>query len=124
MATLLNFLSAIFFLSLMGQGSGQCYPVTDLKVFQTETGDRVQNKPQWKVTILNDCICSQMGIKLGCNGFHSAEKIDPSMLAKADDSVCHINHEQPLRGFHTFNFTYAWDSIYPFHPIYSEIACS
>ncbi|KDP33562.1 hypothetical protein JCGZ_07133 [Jatropha curcas] len=124
MATILHFISAVFFLTLIGQGNGQCYPLTDLKVFQSKTGGKVGNKEEWKVTIFNDCICTQWNIKLVCNGFQTVKKIDPSMVARAEDDTCRINKKQPLYGFHTFNFTYAWDQIYPFQPIYSEIACS
>jgi len=83
----------------------------------------VQNKPQWEVTIVNDCVCTQVNIKLACDGFQTVEEIDSTILAIGDDG-CQINHEQPVYGYQTFNFTYSWGTQYPFMPIYSEIACS
>ncbi|KAJ6915199.1 hypothetical protein NC651_017245 [Populus alba x Populus x berolinensis] len=126
MAGFLNFLCAVFFLSLTSQvtaGHCQCHPTTDLKIFQSQTEVLVQNKPQWEVTIVNDCVCTQVNIKLACVGFQTVEEIDSSILAIGDDG-CQINHGQPVYGYQTFNFTYSWGTQYPFMPIYSEIACS
>jgi hypothetical protein len=53
----------------------------------------------------------------------TVEEIDSTILAIGDDG-CQINHEQPVYGYQTFNFTYSWGTQYPFMPIYSEIACS
>ncbi|KAB5553368.1 hypothetical protein DKX38_010679 [Salix brachista] len=119
----LHFLCAVFYLSLISQGHCQCHPATDLKIFQSQTEVVVQNKPQWKVTIVNDCVCTQVSIKLACDGFQTVEEVDSSILAIGDDG-CYVNHEQPVYGHQTFNFTYSWGTQYPFMPIYSEIACS
>ncbi|KAJ6406196.1 hypothetical protein OIU84_009842 [Salix udensis] len=121
--TALGISCSIFYLSLISQGHCQCHPATDLKIFQSETEVVVQNKPQWKVTIVNDCVCTQVNIKLACDGFQTVEEVDSSILAIGDDG-CYVNHEQPVYGHQTFNFTYSWGTQYPFMPIYSESACS
>ncbi|KAJ4850011.1 hypothetical protein Tsubulata_016247, partial [Turnera subulata] len=120
---LIFLLSAVFFFTLFGQGNCQCHAVTDLKIFQSPVDTQVQSMRQWKVTIFNDCICTQLNIKLACTGFQAPEKIDPSVSALSDDE-CDINNQQPLYGYETFNFTYASDTQYPFQPVYAEIACS
>ncbi|KAJ0090012.1 hypothetical protein Patl1_12505 [Pistacia atlantica] len=122
MATILNFLSAIIFLSFISRGYCQCV-VQNVTVNQSQTGSQVQNKPEWKVTISNPCRCTVLDLTLSCTGFQTVEKIDPSVLSKSGDN-CLINNGNPIVGLSTFSFNYAWDSSFSLTPVSAQIACS
>jgi hypothetical protein len=109
MIILASYISS-FWLLFRWEGSNPS-PIIDHEIFRSKTEVLVQNKPQWKVTILNDRICTRFQIKLACDGFQAVEDIASSILSVGDDEY-HINHEQPLY------------RITLFMPIYSEIACS
>ena len=87
------------------------------------TGKMVQNKPEWSVTITNNCICAQLSVKLSCNGFQTVEQIDPSILSKSG-SECIVNGGQPIYGNSKFSFTYASANSFPFNVLFSQVACS
>ena len=71
--------------------------------------------------IKNDCICTRENIKLGCNGFQNVEKIDPSIL-KVEGGECLLGGY--LQGYKSLNFTYAWDTAFPFKVVFSNVECS
>ncbi|PIN24417.1 hypothetical protein CDL12_02871 [Handroanthus impetiginosus] len=124
MASIINILCVILFVSLMSQGSlqQQC-EIKDLKINQKPTGKNVNNKPEWTATISNNCICTQMNVQLSCKGFQTEEPVDPSLLSKSGD-LCLINNGLPIYGFRSISFVYAWDAPFAFKTSYSEIACS
>ncbi|XVF01743.1 hypothetical protein REPUB_Repub04eG0115000 [Reevesia pubescens] len=122
MATILNLLFSLLFLSLIGQGYGQC-SIADVSINQSQTGKTVQQKPEWQVTILNDCVCTQSELKLSCDGFQTVETIDSSVLAKSGGE-CLINDGQPVAPSSETIFTYAWDTSFPFKPLSSQPNCS
>ncbi|KAJ6924812.1 hypothetical protein NC652_017931 [Populus alba x Populus x berolinensis] len=117
MAGFLNFLCAVFFLSLTSQGSsfprsieGEENPeFIILKILPNFSHCRPlpmpsYNRPQ--------------------NFPVSNRSASAKQAAMGGDDGCQINHGQPVYGYQTFNFTYSWGTQYPFMPIYSEIACS
>ncbi|OMO78139.1 hypothetical protein CCACVL1_14635 [Corchorus capsularis] len=122
MATILNVLFALLFLSLAAQGYGQC-STSQISVSQSQTGATVGNKPEFQVTITNGCTCSQSDVKLGCNGFQTVESI-PSSVLSVSGGECLVNDGQPLGPGVTISFKYAWDNSFSFSPISSEINCS
>lgn len=95
----------------------------DIKFVQVLTGAKVQSKPEWKVTVTNDCICTQFNIQLSCSGFQTVEKIDPSILTIGKDTCLLLKNDR-FFGFHNVSFNYAWDTKFPFKTISSNIACS
>ncbi|CAK9155216.1 unnamed protein product, partial [Ilex paraguariensis] len=54
-------------------------------VNQVATGKRIQDKPEWNVTIANPEICTLLAVKLSCPGFQTVEKVDPLILSKSGD---------------------------------------
>ncbi|KAJ4824983.1 hypothetical protein Tsubulata_014357 [Turnera subulata] len=123
MATIFNILLVIFFLGFITQGNCQCPGVSSLTIVQTKTGKLVANKPEWKLTISNTCICSQLNVNLACNGFQSVETVDPSVLSKQGD-LCLVNNGNPIAGKQQFSFTYASDQEFPFKAVQSQVGCS
>ncbi|CAI0403616.1 unnamed protein product, partial [Linum tenue] len=101
-----------------------CDGVKNLKISQAKTGKVVERKPEWKVSILNDCMCSRFNIQLSCGNFQTIEKIDPWVLDRISDSQCAVNKGTSIQGHSTFNFTYAWDTAYPFRLLDAQFACS
>ena len=85
-------------------GNCQCSNVSNFVISQAQTGQTIANKPEWSVTIKNDCICTRGDIKLDCNGFQNAENTDPSKL-KVEGSQCLINNGGVLHGSESFSFT-------------------
>ncbi|KAK2645023.1 hypothetical protein Ddye_020218 [Dipteronia dyeriana] len=123
MATFLNVLAALFFLSFMvSRGYCQC-KTENLQITQQQTGQQVQSKPEWKVAISTGCPCDQLEVKLACDGFQTVEAIDSSVLAKSGGE-CLVNNGQPIFPNKDFSFTYAWDTSFPFKTLSSQVACS
>ncbi|TKY45425.1 hypothetical protein E2542_SST30612 [Spatholobus suberectus] len=75
----IKILSVVLFFVLISQGYSQC-SLSDLSISQFQSGVRVQGKPEWSVTITNKCPCVQKNVILNCAGFHSVERIDPSLF--------------------------------------------
>ncbi|CAN6583058.1 unnamed protein product [Malus baccata var. baccata] len=113
-----NFSLLVFVCSLIV--GGYCQPCTldNLKIAEGKISD-----VKWHVTITNDCLCSQQDVKLSCDGFQSAEPIDPSILSKSGGE-CLVNNGQPIYGNKNFNFDYASTTKFPFKPLSSQVACS
>ncbi|GLT77123.1 hypothetical protein SLA2020_487370 [Shorea laevis] len=122
MATIHNFMILVFFLSIISQGRCQCHP-KEFSVSQSETGVKVENKPEWNVTINNPCSCAQFNVKLSCDGFQSVKPMDPSILQKSE-AECLVDNGNPIAPHSSFSFTYAWDTSFPFNPLDSGITCS
>ena len=98
----------------------QCQP-NNVKIDQGPTGNKVDGKPEWKVTLSTDCICSQIEVKLACAGFQTVEDL-PSYIITHEGDTCSLN--QPVHYNEPVSFTYAWDTSFGFKLISSGIACS
>ncbi|KAJ0090009.1 hypothetical protein Patl1_12506 [Pistacia atlantica] len=122
MATILNFLVAILFLSFISRGYCQC-SASDISVTEFRTGFTVQNKLQWRVIIQNPCRCDVWNLTMNCAGFQSAQKIDPSVLSKSGD-YCLINGGKPIFASSSFSFNYAWDTTITWDAVSLNVACS
>ncbi|KAI9124498.1 hypothetical protein K1719_004420 [Acacia pycnantha] len=88
-------------------GSSEC-SLNNINIGTVRSGREVEGKPEWKVTVVNNCSCSQSQIQLSCKGFQSSESVDPSVFAKKGDS-CSLINGHPLKGFSSVSFSYAWD---------------
>ncbi|KAG7018068.1 hypothetical protein SDJN02_19934, partial [Cucurbita argyrosperma subsp. argyrosperma] len=122
MAIFLKFLTPLLFLSLLWTGNCQCES-NNIQINQRRTGFQIYGMTQWKVTISNNCICSQSNVKLDCRGFQIFESIDPSILA-IFDTECLVNDGRPIFNFNPINYTYARDPKFKFDLISSQVACS
>lgn len=102
-----------------------CQPcdLNSIKVAQSRTGKTVQNKPEWKVSITNDCICTQTQVVLDCTGFRTVKPVAGSILS-VTGSRCLVNNGQPVLQSQPISFTYAWDSSFSFSPVSSLVSCS
>ncbi|XP_050211366.2 uncharacterized protein LOC126661555 [Mercurialis annua] len=123
MATSTLFVFAFVMLFLATQGNCQCDAVSQFKFIQIPTGQKIQNKPEWNITVTNDCLCTRDYIKLDCNGFQTVEKVDPLKLVITGTEGL-LNNGDVVRGYESVSFTYAWDSPFQFKVISSLIGCS
>ncbi|KAA3488477.1 TPD1 protein-like protein 1-like [Gossypium australe] len=78
--------------------------IANITISQSQTGKTVENKPEWKATVKNDCICTLSFLKLNCNGFQTVEDVESSVT--------------------NLSFIYAWDTSFPFKPPSSQVICS
>ncbi|GMI83812.1 hypothetical protein like AT4G32105 [Hibiscus trionum] len=122
MATIFHFFFAALFLALIGQGYCQC-SLANVTISQTKTGKTVKSKPEWRVTISNNCVCTQSNLKLSCDGFQTAEAVDSSVMSKSGGE-CLINDGQPIDSSSDLSFNYAWDTSFPFKTLSSQVNCS
>ncbi|PON71322.1 Beta-1,3-N-Acetylglucosaminyltransferase family protein [Parasponia andersonii] len=115
----------LVFIILVVRGSSQAPYCSEknLTIYQYESGALVENKPEWTVIITNGCVCGQMDVELDCFGYQTVKPVDPLLLT-SNGQTCLVNNGQFIYGSQSFNFTYAWDSSFPFRPISSQIACS
>ena len=104
-------------------GSSQSCQESNLQISQAKTGKLVSGKPEWQVTLTNTCNCVFAHVILACQGFQTVEQIDPQILSKSGDD-CTVNYSNAIAGHSTFQFTYAWDTSFPFTLKSAEIACS
>ncbi|XP_050209040.1 uncharacterized protein LOC126659747 [Mercurialis annua] len=111
MATTTPFVFAVLLLFLAAQGNCQCHSGTDFFITQAPTGQTIKNKPEWTVTIKNDCSCSRDNIQVYVEGFHSVEEVDPSKLSKITDTNYLLNNGNVVRGYDSVSFNYAWSRV-------------
>ncbi|GAV60545.1 hypothetical protein CFOL_v3_04075, partial [Cephalotus follicularis] len=104
-------------------GYCQC-SINNVKISQSATKRLVRKVPEWNVTITNNCACSQLDVKLDCNGFKTVEKVDPSIMTMSGAECLIVNNGNPLHPHDTVSFTYASATSFPFTPVSSQIACS
>ncbi|XP_022137447.1 uncharacterized protein LOC111008881 isoform X2 [Momordica charantia] len=121
MAVPMKLFCVLILFSLLYKGNCQC-SVGNIKVSQSPTGSQVLGKTQWRVTISNNCGCSQLSILLDCVGYQTVENVDPAILNSAAN-VCLFNSGRPLLKSAPISFTYAWDNPYPFTPLSSTTYC-
>ncbi|GKV03231.1 hypothetical protein SLE2022_034900 [Rubroshorea leprosula] len=113
------FVAILLLLSLVSKGFGEC-SLNDINVGTVRSGREVEGKPQWDVTVVNNCKCPQSQIKFACKGFKTVEPINPLILAKQGDECLLINGKT-LPGFATVKFSYAWDPPFVLFPSGSAI---
>ncbi|XP_020229279.1 TPD1 protein homolog 1A [Cajanus cajan] len=110
---------SILFLTMIIKGSCEC-SLNNINIGTTRSGREIQGKPEWNVTVINNCSCVQSQIKLACKGFQSAETIDPSIFSVEGDT-CLLNKGNPVKGFDAVSFSYAWDPPFLLLPTSSVI---
>ncbi|OIV89759.1 hypothetical protein TanjilG_02891 [Lupinus angustifolius] len=121
-ANIKNISIFLFFLSLISQGYCKpCY-LSNLSVKQTKTEVQIQGKPEWLVTITNNCDCPQSQVILNCYGYKTVEPVDPNILTYSGTDYCLINVGQPILK-QTVTFKYAWDNAFSMTPNSSQITC-
>ncbi|KAK7247013.1 hypothetical protein RIF29_41889 [Crotalaria pallida] len=108
---------------LVNYGYGQECTLKDLSVKVAKSGAQIKGKPEWVVTITNNCVCVQSNVKVNCRGFQTEEPIDPLILIDSGDDECIVNYGNAIYEY-PITFKYAWDNSFPFNPVSSEIACS
>ncbi|XP_020230408.1 uncharacterized protein LOC109810878 [Cajanus cajan] len=125
MASIFKLLFLIIFLALVFEGDAGCSPFEPqgVDIVQTKTGNIINGRQEWKVTITNDCRCSQSQVKLYCKGFKTNEAVDPSIL-KISGSLCLLNNGRTIHPSESVEFLYASASKYPFILAYSIVNCS
>ncbi|KAE8701592.1 hypothetical protein F3Y22_tig00110540pilonHSYRG00054 [Hibiscus syriacus] len=95
-----NAIAAILILGLVGQ---------------VPKGVEIKGQPEWKVTITNNCKCTQHELRITCHGFQSVETVDPSIFEQRGDK-CLVNQGNALTGFGSVGFSYAWDPPFIMFP--------
>ncbi|XP_021739054.1 uncharacterized protein LOC110705478 [Chenopodium quinoa] len=122
-----NFLFIVIIFSLLVQGMGQC-SLKDMSLKQTKVNKFVKNnnsnRPVWKVTITNNCYCSQSNIKIACTGVRTLkEAVDPPIL-KMEKGRGVVKNGEPIYPYTSVKFTYASSSPLQFKLLSSQVACS
>ncbi|KAK7295555.1 hypothetical protein RJT34_18465 [Clitoria ternatea] len=123
MAPNFKLLSLIIFIGLFlrGEDAASC-TLRDLSISQQGTGNWAHGMPELKVSVTNNCECSQSQVKLNCKGFQTYKAEDPSILSISGD-VCLLKSGQPISPKETVQFLYAWDPQFPFQPLSSVSQC-
>ncbi|KAF5938364.1 hypothetical protein HYC85_022623 [Camellia sinensis] len=82
----------IFLCAVWAMGKANtCHPILDnLNIDQHRTDRIIQGKPEWNVTVINNCNCSRQGMALSCAGFKTAEPIDPAIFKPIDNGLCAV----------------------------------
>ncbi|OVA17046.1 hypothetical protein BVC80_9041g54 [Macleaya cordata] len=123
MAVAINTLFAIVILSLVGKGFCQIKECStaDLKVSQTSTGKVIKGKPEYEVTVTNDCPCEQSNVTLTCEGFNTVEEVNPAIFNK---QTCLVKNGKTFSGHESIKFKYAWDATTTLTVASSYVFCS
>ncbi|XP_047181309.1 protein TAPETUM DETERMINANT 1-like [Vigna umbellata] len=122
MTTTFTYLISILILSFVMKGSSYCN-LNNINIGTTRSGRTILGKPEWNVVVKNNCNCTQSQIRLSCRGFQTTEIVSRSILAVEGDSCLLINGN-PLKGFATVSFSYAWDPPFILTPLTSHTTCS
>ncbi|OIV90552.1 hypothetical protein TanjilG_14798 [Lupinus angustifolius] len=112
----------LFFLGLIFQGYCKPCSLGDLSVKKSKTGVKIQGKPEWLVTVTNNCHCGQSQVILNCRGYKTVEPVDPNILTYSGTDYCLINYGKPIYK-QPVTFKYAWDEAFSMSPNSSQMAC-
>ncbi|RDX98064.1 hypothetical protein CR513_19064, partial [Mucuna pruriens] len=116
-----KYLISILFLTFVIKGSSYCN-LNNIIVGTTRSGREINGVPEWNVVVTNNCSCTQSQIRFACNGFRTVESVSPSILSVQGDTCLLINGN-PLKGFATVSFSYAWDPAFVFLAKTSHTTC-
>ncbi|KAF5938367.1 hypothetical protein HYC85_022626 [Camellia sinensis] len=81
----------------------------NLNIDQHRTQRIIQGKPEWNVTVTNNCKCGRLGIVLSCPGLKTVEVVDPAILKPTNDGRCLLIQYRILKPHDSVKFSYAWD---------------
>ncbi|OVA17047.1 hypothetical protein BVC80_9041g56 [Macleaya cordata] len=85
----------------------------------------IEGKPEYEVTMVNSCNCTQLNVKVNCKGFNTVEEVDPTIFSKEEGTgLCLLKNGQPIYRDETIKFKYAWDASVDFTPAIFTQACS
>lgn len=115
-------MTCLFFCYNKNAGWAQPCTLSNVSISQSKTGQIISGKPEFEVTISNNCICTQTNVKVQCTGFSSVEQVDPAVFSKTDDQYCLVN--MPITQSSTVSFKYASDVMYNLTPVDSNVSCS
>ena len=86
---------------------GAC-KLSDIHVSVARTGRAVAGQPEYRVTIDNQCSCSQASVRVGCGGLSSTVAVDQSKIRPESGGNCLVNDGMPISKGSPVTFTYAW----------------
>ncbi|KAF1876247.1 hypothetical protein Lal_00006878 [Lupinus albus] len=122
--TIKNISIFLFFLGLISQGYCKPCSFRDLSVTKSKTGVVIQGKPEWLVTVSNNCLrCGQSQVTLNCRGYKTVEPVDPNILTYSGTDYCLINYGKPIYKQQPVTFKYAWYPAFSLSPNSSQINC-
>ncbi|XP_026384782.1 uncharacterized protein LOC113280333 [Papaver somniferum] len=98
--------------------------LSSIKISQTPTGVAIHGKPEYEVSITNDCICTQLDVVINCPGFHSVEGVRPSIFEPTGADLCTLKSGGPVFYNDVIKFKYASDHSIALTPSSSRISCS
>uniref|UniRef100_A0A7N0TA36 Uncharacterized protein n=1 Tax=Kalanchoe fedtschenkoi TaxID=63787 RepID=A0A7N0TA36_KALFE len=116
-------LSILLLGCLFSQGMGQC-SVQNLKITTAPTGTVANGKPVYNVTVTNACACGQSSVVIDCTGLQSAVPLDLAHVTKVDATKCLLNNGDIIYPKESTSFTYAWNQVFTFKPVDSQVSCS
>ncbi|KAL9665726.1 hypothetical protein QQ045_000046 [Rhodiola kirilowii] len=116
-------LSALIVLCLISQGMGQCN-INDLKITTSATGEQASGKPIQKVIVENACFCGQSNMVIDATGLQSAAPLVNLTKVDAKPNEYLVNNGDIIYPQESTTFSYAWDEVFSFTPVDSQISCS
>ncbi|KAK1259153.1 hypothetical protein QJS04_geneDACA015422 [Acorus gramineus] len=119
----LNFFFGVVFLllSMLQGGLSQ----SSCNLFNIKVDQELINNSEYKVTLTNNCICSQSNLLLSCAAFKGPEPgFEDKVKVVNGGSDCLINDGQPVFKDYPIMFKYTAAEKIKFNPISSQINCS
>ncbi|EHA8586382.1 protein TAPETUM DETERMINANT 1-like [Cocos nucifera] len=123
MGATLDIFLAILLLSSINGGQGAPCSVSEIAVDQARTGDVVEGKPEYEVTVNNKCECAQSKVFVQCYGLSSVEPVDPRVIKPVDAERCVVGEGQPIPRGARIKFKYAWMTPQDFPVVSSHVHC-
>jgi hypothetical protein len=97
--------------------------LSDLSIYQQQTGIQLKQFPEYRVDIINNCAnCVQKNVKINCPNFETVEYVNPSIF-NVSGNVCLVIGGKPIAKNVNVTFNYAWHNSFSLSPNSSEIIC-
>ncbi|KAE8781340.1 hypothetical protein D1007_45376 [Hordeum vulgare] len=114
---------ACLLLGISNRGTAAGCRTSDI-VVQTDTMPDL-GRPEYFVTLVNNCACTQKNVKLACPGFNSSIVVypDTAITPDGDGKLCSLHGGGPVGPKEEVFFNYEWSTKFSFDPVSSTIIC-
>lgn len=84
--------------------------LSNIILTQTNTGKQVNGKPEYEVSVSNNCNCRQDFVRVYCPAWNTVEEVDPLIFGMIGEDICEVKNGGFISQNESVKFKYASDT--------------